>query len=95
MDDLKRVVSDVLAILIRVGGAILSAGEAIEVSVREQLAAMGASPLTQTMVLVVLAFAIILLALRIFGGLLRLAVVVILVLIALQVIMPTLMLPTH
>jgi hypothetical protein len=95
MGDLTRVVSDVLMLLIRMGTAILSAVEAIEMSMREQLAVMGVSPLTQTLILVVLAFAIILLALRVFGGLLRLAVIVVLVLIALQVMMPALMMPTH
>ncbi len=92
MGDLTKVVSDVLTLLMRLGSAILSAVEAIEASLREQLTANGVPPLIQTLILVVLAFATLLLVLRVLGGLLRWAVIVILVLIVVQMMMPTLML---
>jgi hypothetical protein len=55
---------------------------------REQLTALGLAPQLQTLVLVVIAILLVLGAFRLFGGLIRVAVIIVLLLIAIHALLP-------
>ena len=95
MGDLTRVVDEIVRLLIRLGGSILEAVQAVETSLRVQLSAMGVPPTIQTIILVGASIGIILLALRVFGGLLRFFVIVVLILLAMKLLLPAMMLPSQ
>jgi hypothetical protein len=95
MGDLTRVVDEIIRLLIRLGGSILEAVQAIEASLRVQLNAMGVPPAIQTIILVGASIGIILLAVRVLGGLLRFFVIVVLILLAMKLLLPAMMLPSQ
>jgi hypothetical protein len=91
LDELARFISDLIHLLVRIGASLVAGLEAVELSLRDQLTIMGVSPPVQTVVLVLTAVVLILLAVRLFGGLIRFAVVVILVLLALNLLLPVML----
>ena len=95
MGDLTRVIDDIVRLLIRLGGAMLDATQSVEEPLREHMSATGIPATFQTIILLVAAIVMILLAVRIFGGLLRFAVIVVLGLLAIKVLMPNLLLPSQ
>lgn len=95
MGDLTRIVNDIVRLLVRLGGSILAAVQAIEMSLRGQLSAAGVPPTIQTLILVAAAIGLMLLAVRIFGGLLRFFIIVVLILLAMKVLFPAMMLPSQ
>ena len=88
MDQVKGVLDSLLDLLIRLGDVIVGVILAIELWLSDKLGAMGIPPLLQTVVLVGFAAMLVLAALRLFGGLIRIAVILVLALIALHVLMP-------
>jgi hypothetical protein len=90
MDDVNRVLDSLLQLVVGLGDLIVNAIVAIELWLRVQLGTMGLSPQIQTVILIALAVLLILGALRLFGGLVRIAVVLILALIAVHILMPVL-----
>ncbi len=90
MDDINRVLNSLLQLVIGLGDLIVSGILAIEALMRGQLATLGLAPPVQTAILVALAVLLILAALRLFGGLVRIAVVLVLALIAVHILMPVL-----
>jgi len=90
MDDVNRVLNSLLQLVIGLGDLIVGGILAIENWLRTQLATMGLAPQVQTAILVVLAVLLIIAALRLFGGLIRIAIVLILALIAIHILMPVL-----
>jgi hypothetical protein len=90
MDNVNRVLNSLLQLVIGLGDLIVGGILAIEEWMRGQLATLGVSPQIQTVILVVLAVVLILAALRLFGGLIRIAVVLVLALIAIHILMPVL-----
>ena len=77
-----------LQLLAHLGDLVLAGIVAIEVWLRAQLTQAGVPPPIQTALLIALAVLLILAALRLFGGLIRVAVILILLLIAIHVLLP-------
>lgn len=88
MDSFRRTIDSILALLLQIGDLIVAGIVAIELWLREQLGQFGLPPNVQTAILVALAALLILASLRLFGGLIRVALIVVLLLIALQFVMP-------
>jgi hypothetical protein len=91
MDDLARVVGDIIRLLLRAGESFVSGLEAVEISFRDQMTIMGVSPPVQTVLMVLAAIALILLSVRLFGGLIRFAVILILALLAINLLLPSML----
>ncbi len=90
MDAVTHAIHALLQLLIEIGSLILAGILAIELWLRAQLTLLGVPPAIQTVLLVALAAVLILAALRLFGGLIRVAVVLILLLVVIHVLLPVL-----
>ncbi len=90
MQSFSQFVTSLLHALIQLGNVIVAALVALELWLRAQLAQMGLPPLIQTIVMLALAGLLILGSLRLFGGLIRVIVVLVLILIALHILLPAL-----
>ncbi len=88
METVNRVLESLLALLTLLGGRVLEAIVAVETWLRGLLSSLGIPPQIQTAVLIAVAVVLILAVLRLFGGLIRVAVVVILLLIVIHVLVP-------
>lgn len=90
MDSFEHVINSLLQFLIRLGDVIVGGIVTLELWMRGQLSQFGLTPQVQTVIMVALAAVLILGSLRLFGGLIRVAVVLVLILIALHIVMPVL-----
>lgn len=90
MDSSANIVRRVLDLLIALGNIIVAALVTIEVWLRAQLTQFGLAPEIQTVILIAVAVLLVVGSLRLFGGLIRVAVVLVLILIAIHVAMPVL-----
>jgi hypothetical protein len=90
VDSFTHVINNLLQFLIRLGDLIVGVIVTIELWLRAQLMQLGVAPPVQTVILIALAAVLILGSLRLFGGLIRVAVVLILILIAIHILMPVL-----
>lgn len=90
MAGFEHAINRLLQLLIQAGNLIVSALVTIEVWLRGQLAQLGLGPAAQTAIMVVVAALLILGTLRLFGGLIRVAVVLILILISIHIMLPVL-----
>jgi hypothetical protein len=88
VDSFSRVINGLLQILIDLGGLIVAAIVTIELWLRGQLAHLGLPQNAQTVILIAATAILIIAALRLFGGLIRVAVVLVLVIIAIHIFMP-------
>lgn len=88
MDSFKRTIDSILTLLLQIGDLIVAGIVAIELWLRGQLGQFGLPPGVQTTILVALAALLVLASLRLFGGLIRIALILVLLLIALHVVMP-------
>lgn len=88
VDNVARTIEALLRFVLYLGGVIVAAIIAIEYWLREQLTQLHVPRATQTVVLVLLTVLLVIGSLRLFGGLIRLALVVVLMLIAIDVIVP-------
>ncbi|MEA2790193.1 MAG: hypothetical protein QOG73_2599 [Acetobacteraceae bacterium] len=88
VDTVARVTDALLQLLIQMGNLILAAIVAVELWLRAQFTLLGVSPAIQTVLLVAIAVLLIVAALRLFGGLIRVAVVLVLLLIVIHVVLP-------
>ncbi|MEA2745168.1 MAG: hypothetical protein QOG25_3539 [Acetobacteraceae bacterium] len=88
VDTVARVTDALLQLLIQMGNLILAAIVAVELWLRAQFMLLGVSPAIQTVLLVAIAVLLIVAALRLFGGLIRVAVVLVLLLIVIHVVLP-------
>lgn len=88
MDSFTHVIKSLLQLLIQVGNLIVAGIVIIEVWMRDRLTVIGLSHNIQTVILVVLAAVLIIGALRLFGGLIRAAVYLVLILIAIHLVIP-------
>jgi hypothetical protein len=88
VDAFTRAINALLQLLIQLGHILLDGIVAIEVWLRTQLAMFGLPPAIQTAVMVAVAVVLILAALRLFGGLIRVAVILLLLLVVLHVLLP-------
>jgi hypothetical protein len=90
VDSFTHIINNLLQFLIRLGDLIVGVIVTIELWLRAQLMQLGVAPPLQTIILIALAAVLILGSLRLFGGLIRVAVVLILILIAIHILMPVL-----
>ena len=90
MDSFKHVIDSLLQLLVQLGNIIVGWIVIIEDALRHQLMQLGVAPQLQTIILLAVAVILILGALKLFGGLIRVAVVLVLLLIAIHVLMPIL-----
>lgn len=90
MERFTHVINSLLDLLVQLGNLIVSFLVTLEVWLRGQLGEFGLPPFVQTAIMLGVAALLILGAMRLFGGLVRVAVVLVLVLIALHILMPVL-----
>ena len=90
MDSLAHIIRSLLDLLIQLGNIIVAALITVEVWLRAQLTHFGLPPPIQTAILIAVAALLIIGSLRLFGGLIRVAVVLVLILIAIHVALPVL-----
>ncbi len=88
MNSLTNVINKLLQLLIDLGNLIVSAIVTIELWLRAQLSQFGLPQNVQTIILIMLAVVLIIGSLRLFGGLIRIAVVLALILIGIHIVMP-------
>jgi hypothetical protein len=90
MDSFANIVRRLLDLLIALGNIIVAALITIEVWLRAQLTQFGLPPVIQTVILIAVAALLVIGSLRLFGGLIRIALVLVLILIAIHVALPVL-----
>jgi hypothetical protein len=83
LDDLRRVATDLAA-------ATLAGLAVVEVWLRAQLAALGLGPQLQTVIIIVIALALLFPAIRLISGVARLILVALLIVILAQIVVPML-----
>jgi hypothetical protein len=88
LDSFKHVINSLLQLLIQLGDIIVGWIVIIENALRGELMRLGVAPPLQTVILLAFAIILILGALKLFGGLIRVAVVLVLILIAIHVLVP-------
>lgn len=88
MDNVTNVINRLLQILIELGNLIIGGIVTLEVWLRGQLGQFGMSAQVQTVIMLALAALLVVGALRIFGGLIRVAIVLVLILIAIHIVLP-------
>ena len=90
MDSFAHVINSLLQLLIRLGDIIVGGIVTLELWMRDQLSQFGLTPQVQTVVMLAIAVVLILGSLKLFGGLIRVAVVLVLIVIGLHIVMPVL-----
>ena len=93
MDGFSRAIETLLQLLIQLGNLILAGIVAIEVWLRAQLTLLGLPQPIQTVLMIALALLLIVAALRVFGGLIRVGVVLVLILVVIHVLLPVMQHP--
>jgi hypothetical protein len=93
VETFTRAVDALLQLLIQIGDLILAGIVAVELWLRGQFALLGLAPPIQTVLLIAIAVVLILAALRLFGGLIRVAVVLVLLLVVIHVLLPVIQHP--
>jgi hypothetical protein len=88
VETFTRAIDALLQLLIQLGALILAGIVAVELWLRTQFALFGLPPTIQTVLLIAMAVVLILVALRLFGGLIRVAVVLLLLLVVIHVLLP-------
>jgi hypothetical protein len=90
MDSFTSIIHRLLDLLIELGNYIVGALVAVELWLRGQLTQFGLPPVVQTVILLAAAVLLVVVSLRLFGGLIRVAVLLVLILIAAHVVLPAL-----
>lgn len=88
VDSLRHAIDSLLELILRIGDLIVSGIITIELWLRAQLDQFGLPPMIQTAILAVLAILLVVGLLRLFGGLIRIAVILVLMLIAIHILLP-------
>lgn len=88
MESLRHAIGIILGVILQIGKVIVDWIVAIELWLRVQFAQFGLSPVIQTTILVVIAVLLVVGSLRFFGGLIRIAVILVLLLIAINILVP-------
>jgi len=94
VDTFAHAIATLLQLLTQLGDLILAGIVAMELWLRTQFALFGLPPPIQTVLLIAFAVVLILVALRLFGGLIRVVVVLLLLLVVFHVLMPVIQMPT-
>jgi len=90
VDALTHAINSLLQLLIQIGDLIVAGLIAVELWLRGQLAEFGLSPAFQTLIMLAFAALLILASLRLFGGLIRAGIILVLVLMAIHIVLPVL-----
>ncbi|HEX3575267.1 MAG TPA: hypothetical protein VHU42_11765 [Rhodopila sp.] len=88
MGNFENAINTLLDLLKQFAMAVAAILTSLELWLRAELQALGVPHTVQTLVLLVVAAILVLGSLRLFGGLIRVAVVLILLLIAIHIVMP-------
>ncbi len=88
MNSFSHTIEALLRFIVDLGRVIVAGIVAVELWLRAQLTHLNVSAASQNVLLLVVAALLILGALRLFGGLIRIVIVLVLLLIAVQVLMP-------
>ncbi len=88
MGNLQSAINTLLQLLKQFGLAVAAILTSLELWLRGQLQHLGVAPVIQTVVLLAVAAILVLGALRLFGGLIRIAIVLILLLVAIHIVLP-------
>ena len=88
MNGFSGLIGGLLTLLANIAEIILAAIVAVELWLRSALRLLGAPPLVQTIVLIALGIVLILGSIRLFSGIIRIGVVLVLILIVMHIIMP-------
>jgi hypothetical protein len=90
VDKLTQVINSLLQLLAELANLIVGGLVTLELWVRDQLAQFGLAPPVQTVIMLAVAALLIVGSLRLFGGLIRVAAVLLLLLIAVHILLPIL-----
>ena len=90
MERANQIIDTLLHIVVQLGRLLMSAILAIEIWIRGELSHAGLPPAVQTALMLAVAALLIIGSLRLFGGLIRIAVVLLLLLVALHIVLPVL-----
>jgi hypothetical protein len=90
VDRFEHTINSLLQLLIDLGNLIVGGIVTLELWLRAQLAQFGLPPGIQTVIMIALAVLLIIGSLRLFGGLIRVALVLVLILIAIHIVLPVL-----
>jgi hypothetical protein len=90
VEQFSQTVNSLLQLLIQLGDLIVAGLKSIELWLRGQLAALGVPVELQTLIMLALAALLIMGVVRLFGGLIRIVVVLVLLLVAARVLLPVL-----
>lgn len=88
MGNLQTAINSLLGLLTQFGLAVAAILTELELWLRGELQQLGVPHALQTLILLAVAAALVVGSLQLFGGLIRIAVVLILLLIALHIVMP-------
>jgi hypothetical protein len=88
VENLQTTIDSLLKLLTRFGVALAAILTGLELWLRDELRLMGVPQTAQTLILLAVAVLLILGSLRLFGGLIRIAAVLILMLIAIHILLP-------
>ena len=88
MEKVDQAINALLALFASAADAVLAGLAAIEQWLRGQLTGLGVAPQIQTVIMVAAAIVLLLLVLRVFGGVIRIVLVIFLILLALHVVLP-------
>lgn len=88
MEKVDQAINALLALFASAADAVLAGLAAVEQWLRTQLTGLGVQPQIQTVIMVAVAIILLLLVLRVFGGIIRVVLVVFLILLALHVVLP-------
>jgi hypothetical protein len=88
MEKVDQAINALLALFASAADAVLAGLAAVEQWLRTQLTGLGVAPQIQTVIMVAVAILLLLLVLRVFGGIIRVVLVVFLILLALHVVLP-------
>jgi hypothetical protein len=88
MEKVDQAINALLALFASAADAVLAGLAAVEQWLRAQLTGLGVTPQIQTVIMIAVAILLLLLVLRVFGGIIRVVLVVFLILLALHVVLP-------
>jgi hypothetical protein len=88
VENLQTAIASLLQVLKQLAVALASILTELEVLLRNELQHLGVPPNLQTVILIAVAVLLILGALRLFGGVIRIAIVLILLLVAIHIVLP-------
>ncbi len=88
MEKVDQAINALLALFASAADAVLAGLAAVEQWLRTQLTGLGVGPQIQTVIMIAVAISLLLLVLRVFGGVIRVVLVIFLILLALHVVLP-------